>query len=170
MTPDRAADLDDPGDLLTAACDEALAAGLAADSLIGADAPAELRGRLESEFAWCRTVRRLLPGATLEDAVGAATPGLPATSATPSLKRLGRFHIRRELGRGGYGIVFLAFDPELGRDVALKVPRPEAIMHPELRARFQHEARATASLDHPNLVPVYETGEDGTASACWNRD
>jgi WD40 repeat protein len=160
MMPDRTAEQDEQGDLLTAACDEAVAAGTCADSILVADASAALRRRLEDETSWCRTVRRLWPGIHSADSLGAA-PSLAAAPVTPSLKRLGRFHIRRELGRGGYGIVFLAFDPELGREVALKVPRPEAIMHPELRARFQHEARATASLDHPNLVPVYETGEDG---------
>src|SRR5205823_9946850 len=66
-----------------------------------------------------------------------------------------------ELGRGAHGIVFLAHDPRLGRDVALKVPRPEAVVTPELRERFLREARAAAGLDHPGLVPVYEAGEIG---------
>jgi tetratricopeptide (TPR) repeat protein len=75
------------------------------------------------------------------------------------LSNLGRFRIRRLLGRGGYGIVYLAFDPLLGRDVALKVPRARVLADPELRARFRHEARAAAGLDHPNIVPVFEAGE-----------
>jgi WD40 repeat protein/serine/threonine protein kinase len=81
------------------------------------------------------------------------------------LTSLGRFQIQRELGRGGCGVVFLAYDPKLRRQVALKVPRPEALFSPELRARFQHEARAAAALDHPNVVPVYEAGEEG--SVCY---
>jgi WD40 repeat protein len=58
-------------------------------------------------------------------------------------------------------VVFLAHDPALGRDVALKVPRPEAVLDPELRRRFVQEARAMAGLDHPHVVPVHETGQVG---------
>ena len=90
---------------------------------------------------------------------------LLAAARAGSREALGRFRVHRELGRGGFGVVLLAFDPKLGREVALKVPRPEALTHPELRARFQREARATAGLDHPNLVPVYEAGEED--GVCW---
>src|SRR5262249_22557463 len=69
--------------------------------------------------------------------------------------------IRRELGRGACGVVFLAYDPQLDREVALKVPRPEALTTPELRQRFEREARAAAGLDHPNLMPVFEVGVEG---------
>jgi hypothetical protein len=74
----------------------------------------------------------------------------------------GRFQVRCELGRGGFGIVYLASDPQLGRQVALKVPRPDVLLTPELRQRFVREGRATAALDHPNVVPVHEAGEIGT--------
>jgi serine/threonine protein kinase len=67
----------------------------------------------------------------------------------------------RELGRGGSGIVYLAWDPLLHREVAVKVPRPEVLLTPELRRRFLREARAAAGFEHPNLVPVYEAGEVG---------
>jgi serine/threonine protein kinase len=79
----------------------------------------------------------------------------------PPLGRLGRFEIRRELGRGGQGIVFLAFDPALDREVALKIPRPEVLFTEDLRRRFLREGKAAAILDHPNLVPVYEAGQAG---------
>ena len=76
-------------------------------------------------------------------------------------ERIGRFEIRRELGRGGMGVVFLAFDPILQRDVALKVPRPEAILNESLRQRFLSECQAAAALRHPHVVPVYEAGQIG---------
>jgi eukaryotic-like serine/threonine-protein kinase len=71
--------------------------------------------------------------------------------------RFDRFQIIRTLGQGGFGIVFLAWDPVLRRQVALKVPQPELLMTPESRKRFQREAHAAAALDHPNIVPVYES-------------
>ncbi len=77
------------------------------------------------------------------------------------LRRIGRFQIERELGRGGLGVVFLAYDPVLNRRVALKVPRPEVLVTPEVRVRFEREAHAAARLAHPHLVPVYEVGQAG---------
>lgn len=75
--------------------------------------------------------------------------------------RVGRFELRRQLGKGGCGIVFLAYDPKLEREVALKIPRPEMLMSQDARRRLVREALAAAEFDHPNLVPVYETGEIG---------
>ncbi|MEM7313218.1 MAG: serine/threonine-protein kinase, partial [Planctomycetota bacterium] len=74
---------------------------------------------------------------------------------------IGRFQILRELGKGGYGIVFLAYDPHLKREIALKVPRPEVLITDSLRQRFLREAKAAASLNHPNIVPVFEAGMAG---------
>jgi WD40 repeat protein/tRNA A-37 threonylcarbamoyl transferase component Bud32 len=76
----------------------------------------------------------------------------------------GRFEVVRELGKGGFGVVYLARDTVLGRDVALKVPRLEHLATPEARQRFMREARAAAMLDHPNIVPVYEAGELGSVA------
>jgi tetratricopeptide (TPR) repeat protein/tRNA A-37 threonylcarbamoyl transferase component Bud32 len=76
-------------------------------------------------------------------------------------QHLGRFLIQRELGVGGHGVVLMAFDPVLKRQVALKVPRSEALISSALRRRFLLEARAAARLTHPNLVSVYEVGEIG---------
>src|SRR5690606_9333512 len=72
-----------------------------------------------------------------------------------------RFELLEERGRGGFGIVYRAFDPLLRRVVALKVPRIEGLALPELRRRFLREARAAGALEHPNIVPVFEAGEDG---------
>ena len=74
-----------------------------------------------------------------------------------SLGSLGRFQLRERLGDGGFGHVYLAYDPRLDRDVALKVlkqPNPsERVME-----RFFREARAAARLDHPNIVAVHDAG------------
>jgi eukaryotic-like serine/threonine-protein kinase len=75
--------------------------------------------------------------------------------------RIGRFQILRELGRGAFGIVFLALDPALGREVALKVARPETTVTPQFHRRFLTEAQAAAALNHPNVVSVFESGEWG---------
>jgi WD40 repeat protein/serine/threonine protein kinase len=74
---------------------------------------------------------------------------------------IGRFRVVRRLGRGGFGVVYLAKDSRLGRQVALKVPRPEMLLSPELRERFVREARAAARLSHPHIVPVFEASEAG---------
>jgi WD40 repeat protein/predicted Ser/Thr protein kinase len=70
------------------------------------------------------------------------------------LGRLGPYRVLRELGRGGMGIVLLAYDPELERSVALKVLPPERA-DDRARARFVREARAAAGITHDNVVPVY---------------
>jgi WD40 repeat protein/tRNA A-37 threonylcarbamoyl transferase component Bud32 len=170
MTPPEADFLDEQYRSLLAAADEALAAG-------GAPAPPaetvtpELRQRLHSAQACLHRLeqerrrqeaRRLseTPSGGSKDHA-APTVEIAPFAALPFGKQLGRFQLRRELGRGGGGIVYLAFDPLLRREVALKVPRPEVLEQPELRRRFLREARTAAGLDHPNLVPVYEVGEVG---------
>jgi serine/threonine protein kinase len=82
------------------------------------------------------------------------------SAAWAACPRVGRFELLGELGRGSHGIVFLARDPVLCREVALKVPRPEALLNPALRQRFLREARAAATLAHPNIVAIHEAGED----------
>lgn len=85
-------------------------------------------------------------------------PGEPG-AAVP--EKLGRFRLSRELGRGRFGIVYLARDDQLDRDVAVKVARPEVAANDEHRARFGREAELAGSLHHPGIVPVHEVGIDG---------
>ncbi|MFO0804425.1 MAG: serine/threonine-protein kinase [Gemmataceae bacterium] len=73
--------------------------------------------------------------------------------------RLGDFHIVRELGRGGMGVVYEAVQESLGRRVALKVLASHAQLDPERRERFIREAKAAARLHHTNIVPVFGVGE-----------
>ena len=69
-----------------------------------------------------------------------------------------RYDVRRVLGSGGMGEVFLARDRVLGRDVALKVLRKQYARDSEFAERFKREARSAASLSHPNIVQVYDRG------------
>ncbi len=78
----------------------------------------------------------------------------------PDLERLGRFEIIEQIGRGGFGIVVRARDPQLDRDVAIKIPRFEAALSPESRLRFEREAKAAAALNHPGIVSVFEFGSE----------
>jgi len=77
---------------------------------------------------------------------------------------LGKFELREEIGRGGYGVVFLAYDRTMGRELALKVPHASVLMRDELLMRFHIEARAAGVLDHPNIVQVYDAGSIGPVS------
>ncbi|CAN5910106.1 hypothetical protein BH23PLA1_BH23PLA1_25570 [soil metagenome] len=81
----------------------------------------------------------------------------PSALATGSM--FGRYRIDRLLGRGGMGAVYLAFDTELHRAVALKVPHFSAEVSSEILQRFRREARAAAGFDHPNLCPVFDVGQ-----------
>src|SRR4051812_38383250 len=68
------------------------------------------------------------------------------------------------VGRGGMGVVYRAVELELDRVVALKVIAPELLEEPAVRERFLREARTAASIEHPNVIPVYAAGErDGIA-------
>jgi len=75
------------------------------------------------------------------------------------LPHVGRFRLLRQLGSGTFGVVYLAVDNYLHRDVALKVPRIDAFDDPEVRARFVREGRAAAMLSHPNIVPILDADD-----------
>jgi WD40 repeat protein/tRNA A-37 threonylcarbamoyl transferase component Bud32 len=123
------------------AFDKALAAG--ADPWAGAGAASSLRAVHECQ----RLLEAVWPRHIPE------SPDFP--------RQFGRFTIVRELGRGAFGVVFLAEDPALRRRVALKVPRAELVALASIRRRFLREAEAASRLDHPNIAPVYEMGEEG---------
>ncbi len=91
-----------------------------------------------------------------------ASRGRPPADELP--RRLGRYELREPVGRGGFATVYRAWDPELGREVAIKVPRAEFVADPATSARLLREAAAAARLRHPGIVPVHEAGRDGELS------
>jgi tRNA A-37 threonylcarbamoyl transferase component Bud32 len=90
---------------------------------------------------------------------------------------IGRYEVAERLGKGGFGVVHLARDRELGREVAIKFLKPEFLTRPELVQRFLQEARAAAKIGHPGIVTVFECGivsgtglrVDGTAYIVMER-
>ncbi len=74
-------------------------------------------------------------------------------------ERLGEFVLGRCLGSGGMGVVYLARQERLGREVAVKIVRPERLYFPGSRERFQREIEAAARLEHPGVVRVFSVGE-----------
>ncbi len=76
--------------------------------------------------------------------------------------KIGRYEIRDEIGEGGMGTVYRAFDSSLEREVALKVLQPQLFANdPEFAARFEREAKIVAALDHASIVSIYDFGQDG---------
>src|SRR5215467_6450592 len=79
-----------------------------------------------------------------------------------SIQTVGRYEITGELGRGAMGVVYKALDPTIGRTVALKTMRLDVhgLDAQEMVRRFQNEARAAGVLNHPNIVTIYDAGEE----------
>jgi TonB family protein len=77
----------------------------------------------------------------------------------PSPRKIGRYEILRELGRGAMGVVFKARDPHIGRLVALKTITAGVAEDPDLMERFYQEAKTAGALQHPNVVTIYEMAE-----------
>lgn len=83
----------------------------------------------------------------------------PLTDTDQIPAQFGRYQIERSLGEGGMGAVYLAHDSQLDRKVALKTPKFSRTSDPNLVQRFYREARSAATLQHPNICPVYDVGE-----------
>src|SRR3954471_4048397 len=75
--------------------------------------------------------------------------------------QLGSYMIESVIGRGGMGVVYRAVHSRLGTPVALKVLAPELSTDDTFRERFLREAKMAAGIDHPNVIPIYDTGLHG---------
>ena len=79
----------------------------------------------------------------------------------PMPAKLGKYHIKGQIGRGGMGIVWKALDPDLQRTVAIKILRPHLAQSAVARRRFLREARAAAAINHPNVLTIHSVEEQG---------
>jgi tRNA A-37 threonylcarbamoyl transferase component Bud32 len=94
-----------------------------------------------------------------EPATLAEGPLTASLAARP--EQIGPYRIERDLGQGGFGTVYLAFDPDVKRRVALKVLHPGRLDQPEAVRRFQREACAIARLDHSGIVKIFDYSRQG---------
>jgi serine/threonine-protein kinase len=97
----------------------------------------------------------------LEQTLDSANAGPQSAADVQVTQRLGRFVLLRQLGAGGMGSVFAAYDEQLDRKVALKLLHMSSSVHGDQRLRVLREAQAMARVSHPNVVHVYDVGEVG---------
>jgi len=106
-----------------------------------------------------------LTAATATGAAAGAAARNAAVPASPEPQRLGRYQLEREIGRGAMGIVYLGRDTAINRMVAIKaIPLASEFSDAELveaRSRFFREAETAGRLNHPNIVTIYDVGEEG---------
>jgi len=107
---------------------------------------------------------RSLPQALPQHSNGTATATMVVDNASLERPVIGRYQIEHELGRGGMGTVYLGKDPKIGRTVAIKtLPLTrefEDTQLAEVRRRFYQEAETAGKLNHPNIVTIYDAGEE----------
>src|SRR5438876_12276231 len=82
----------------------------------------------------------------------------PAAPLKPLRGRIGKYDILQPLGKGAMGVVYTAYDTVLEREVALKVMAAQIADDPDLKRRFEREAKAVARMMHPNVVTVFDLG------------
>ena len=100
----------------------------------------------------------------LEEGRGVSPPVEPRTRCPA---KIGRYVVHETIGEGGFGRVYRAYDEQLQRSVAIKVPHPHRMEDQDLES-YLVEARVVAGLDHPGIVPVYDVGKlDSTETGCY---
>jgi serine/threonine protein kinase len=145
---------------VSAAC---LKEDIVLDLLDGRLAPEE-QAALHQHIGTCEACLRLV-AISADPSRGASTPPTGALNASLPLAaddaRIDRYEVLGPIGAGGMGVVYSAWDPALGRPVALKLLRPGADAQGDGRGRILREAQAMARLKHPNVVAVYDVGTWG---------
>jgi Uma2 family endonuclease len=111
-----------------------------------------------------RVVERRRPGEERPEVLDGVLAWRPPGADAPLAQRLQRalgpgYELRELLGRGGFGVVYAAWERDLEREVAVKALRHDLFPTAELLERFRREARAVAKLRHPNIVPIFAVGE-----------
>jgi eukaryotic-like serine/threonine-protein kinase len=140
------------------------------------DVSARLRHLMDAERAKAKPAPAAAPAAGAPAARAAPTKGASATAAAPApaaqeaprqngeTQRLGRYQLEREIGRGAMGVVYLGRDTAINRAVAIKaIPLASEFSESELteaRSRFFREAETAGRLNHPNIVTIYDVGEE----------
>ena len=102
-----------------------------------------------------------VPSATMDDHARPTAGAVSVPSQTVASDRIGRFQVRQRLGEGAFGVVYRAHDPQLDREVALKVAKAATLSTKKRVDRFLREAKAAAQLRHPYIVPLFDAGKDG---------
>ena len=100
------------------------------------------------------------PGETIPAGVAPPAAAAPVVTAREAMRRIGRYEAYEELGHGGMGVVYRGHDPGLDRPVALKMLATALAADTGFRERFCTEARTMAKIEHPNVVRVYDVGEE----------
>jgi serine/threonine protein kinase len=98
------------------------------------------------------------PRSAAASTTGPHVPQAADYASPPLPERIGRYRVERVLGEGGFGRVYLAHDEQLQRRVAVKVPHLRRAASTQDRESYLAEARTLAALEHPHIVPVYDSG------------
>ena len=146
-----------PGEVIDEATESVIEKAAALDDYLGglaADAPPESLGDLRDDGPFSGVLDLML---LLRQAAAGSAP-LDTTPAIP--EAIGRYRILGLAGRGGFSVVWQAYDPLLRRRVAVKVCTPDAVLSQSSCRRFRREAELASRLVHPHIVTIHEVGEE----------
>lgn len=148
-------DNQDSSELLSAICDD-FSARVRAGEPVSVEDYVLAYPQHETDIRTAISALQLMDAVANKEAVPSANPLIP--------DRIGRFQIVRRLGAGAMGIVYEATHPTVSRRIAIKVLKAETRAAAGFRERFLREAEAASRLNHPNIVPFFDYGEDGNVA------